>query len=769
MSQATALEDTAKSLGLVNRHLQTVAQQSTIISTLFKGLSFLSAGWLASLTRTSQKVHDIGAILQDVVNNPLKSQVKDTMVLERTLENLRQSEYQGLMHALKRTDLTREDRELARTLLRDVKLRIQNTSHELTLTRLQNTAVQERNRAAQMHQNLQQINVKWALAYLVALKGALDTHQRMNQALIGTNSSLAERSKLVGEMFSAWGATGASLEVVRGAAAALVDRGQDLTGTFKQDIILVTQMEQALGMSAHSGAELVASFGKLGIDTRVVADGIARVVRDTALSADEAGRFAASLARAFAVLRPGTSQAAAQVSEYLLQVEGRLKAATGLTGEITAFYQRAATTAQGAAMAQMLGVDADQIANDPQSARALTEGLGRLIENSTRGMTNPSRLAALQAWSQQTGLSVQTLAQLTKAAQAANGAQDANVTIQKVWNQEVRNTGKAINQLIGSLASLGVQAFLPILKVINALLTPVAKFIGVLSQFKPLVIALQVAAVIALPLVISKTIQFGVALYGLSIQLQRAAASASALALAQNQGILGRLAGGGGAAAAGAASQGGWSFLRQSFTWLRPILGQIVTGIRAITLAAAAGAVAITVAIAVAGYFIAREGKKAVLAAQNALRAQYGAYAMEDRLKATLKSEAKTLAERGDFAGLQDLEKRYSSIRGNKIDKSQLATELDAVRRTVEEVAEAKFQREVRNQHGQVVEQRDVEHLKNLVDYSKRLYETNRDMSIADRTARRQAENEVEKKKQEERQRQLLNHQPAWQNMRLGY
>src|SRR3546814_1014543 len=82
-------------------------------------------------------------------------------------------------------------------------------------------------------------------------------------------------------------ATGASFSATAEAARDLVGYGYDLSGSFKENLVLITQMRDGLGVATRSSAEMVAIYDRqLKAPVREIADAIARVANDTALAAD---------------------------------------------------------------------------------------------------------------------------------------------------------------------------------------------------------------------------------------------------------------------------------------------------------------------------------------------------------------------------------------------------------------------------------------------------------------------------------------------------
>jgi hypothetical protein len=728
MSQATIIEDTLKSVGGINsalhqsnRESERFGQHMSFVSGIMQVLKIGAAGWVFSLTDTGQKIRSIVETLKEISHNPIKL---DTSSLELQLHHV-DAQFTEYM-AQVASGQTAQNAAFADQLKNEQAALVKQLAHYNT-----------RNQIIDTFNSLNNKSVKSAVAYFYALNKALDASHAINRSLIGSNASLTTRWRLTTDIFQAWSKTGASIDLIKGVVESLVERGRDLTGTFKDDLIVVTQLHQGLHLSVGTSAELVAAFGQLKVSGRDVGDSIANIVRDTALAGDEAARMASHLARAFAVLRPGTAGAAKEVADYLLQVEGRLKSATGLTGELEQLYARMATTTEGAAIAQMLGVNPDAIANNKQAARNVTEGISRLIENSTRGTTGMTRLSILEGWSQKFGLSVTTLSHLADAIDKTNKPLQEMTDLQTVWEQEVRNTGNAFGQLFRSLAVLGMRAFTPILYVVNALLTPLVKLIGFLSDFKVVTIALQTAAVIALPLAIGGILTLTRALYGLAT-----AALGATGAVGLSKGAVGGI--------------------------LEPIQAMVtglVTKIPSLLTAVVASPVFAAAMVAAAGYAGYQLGRyldhKFDLTGLHKLQAQYEKSTqtfeqLKARAKGTIEEEIGNYVLKGDSKGLEAELGRYkNTLQKFDLNGAQAAQFLE---NTIHAALDQHFQRDVRESHGVAKPQADVDSYERMIETTESMLEVERESLRAQIDLRKDAAKQAEEKRRKDTSDLLWNH-----------
>lgn len=488
MPQATAIEDIAQHLAGINtllvqakRDSALITQQWQVTERIFSALSRATAGWLGSQTRIGTGLEDIRSQISKIAQEPFFRALDDQ---QRSLEALRM-EFRALAEERRHADSV--EKANAAAALGD-----QISALETLID-----AESQRNKAIALYKTFHD-RLTWQLTgYLVLLNKAANLWFSINRALAEVHAR--DRGKLFAETTMAAAQVGASFDETATVLNALVERGRDLTGNLQADVKLALQLGQTYGLSAAASAEMTAAFGRLNLDVRRVADGLARVVAQTALSADEAFRLSANLARAFSFMRPGQVGGLGEVSEFLMGVEGRMKSLSGTAGELTDFYKRAATTLEGMTVAEGLGIDTASLAKNRQAARQSLEGLAQFVERATAGMDVKSRAMALAMLSDQLGLSVQTLGNLRQALQATNAQSEMSLTVEAQWRKQLETTGKSWDNLTKSFSLLLSQVLVPVMQLATPVIDALAKVTQMIFGSPVLVKTLQVIGFVMLP------------------------------------------------------------------------------------------------------------------------------------------------------------------------------------------------------------------------------------------------------------------------------
>jgi hypothetical protein len=142
-------------------------------------------------------------------------------------------------------------------------------------------------------------------SFLAAATSAYHVFAETGRVLVASNSSLTDRLGLTRSILNTQRMLGTDMRQSVEAAADLVDYGYDLDAAFESTLKLVVQMKDGIGLSTKLGAELAVVYERqLRTSARDVADAMARVVNDTSVAADEAGRLAVNIGRAVSLMRP---------------------------------------------------------------------------------------------------------------------------------------------------------------------------------------------------------------------------------------------------------------------------------------------------------------------------------------------------------------------------------------------------------------------------------------------------------------------------------
>lgn len=365
-------------------------------------------------------------------------------------------------------------------------------------TRLMLVADEHRLEAARHLAKVQEINTSLLSIAAVALIGTRRAYAEINEQLVetGINSRLWNKQLYEGQTQQIkLGLSSRQLATIMGT---LVSHGLDLRDSFGKHVRLVEQLHIGLGLGVSASGELIAAYVRLGANVQVLADGLATVVEQTALSADEAARLATNLGRAYATLPRQQAARSAEVVKLLGNLEGEIKGLGGVEGELTDLVSRMVTTTEGAGLATMFGVTPEQLAS-PEGVSLMSRGLTRLVDQSLKGLTGPGRIAQLEMLNQITGLSAATLNQLSQAMGRASQAAVGGLKLQERWETQLSRTGQSVSRMIEALQALGQQALLPVMRVIDLVGGAASWAVRMAAGFAPVRAAVTVLATLAIP------------------------------------------------------------------------------------------------------------------------------------------------------------------------------------------------------------------------------------------------------------------------------
>lgn len=390
------------------------------------------------------------------------------------------------------------------------------------------------------------------LGLLIVYKAAaidlyLKTSQ-FNQNLIEANSAYAHRNQLLKETLRVQAETGMSFGEITKAASALVHYGLDTESTFNDNLRLIVQMEQGLGVSVNASAQLASIVERqLKGSFTDVSHVIAQIVNDTALAGDEAVRLANAISTALGRLRPGLG---AQGLPEVVRLVGRYEAALKEVGGVPGAFQQlvtSLTTPSGIVGAGALGVSPEFLATSEgvQSVMDRFAQYGEMLVGQSQGWERQFRLQML---ADVFGTSADSANQMLIAIQRANQQQMAGITVQERWRQQMSATNAGIGRLANSLLALLQGGLLPVVNAIGWIANRLADFVSWINRSRTAVTIVTTALGVGFFVLIGRMWGLVHSLWAVVTSATAAAAAQARLAAAQTAGAiaggLGRGAGG---------------------------------------------------------------------------------------------------------------------------------------------------------------------------------------------------------------------------------
>lgn len=324
-----------------------------------------------------------------------------------------------------------------------------------------------------------------------SLRKVVDYHSTINAALIQGNTSLSKRVVLTESIAVAQIRTGASTQDMADATKALLNYGHDLHSNFGETLRITTMMKVGLGVSAENTARLLATTRAIGGNMTAVVDGIARVKSDTALSADQAARFATELGNAMALLGPQSGRQIGAITEYINRLEGAAQGIGIQAGEmkkmLTGF-----TTESGMMGISTLGFD-PSFMTDLGKTQKVTEGFVNYVEKQLAGTSGYQRMVTLQLLAEQFNTTTELVGRAREVMEAHNKQTKSGTTLQKEWNRQTGTITESWNRLKNSMEAIFHSALLPLIVVAGRLLGAVASVTDWIMKFKASVVTLGIA------------------------------------------------------------------------------------------------------------------------------------------------------------------------------------------------------------------------------------------------------------------------------------
>jgi hypothetical protein len=360
------------------------------------------------------------------------------------------------------------------------------------------------------------------------------THKLINTSLIEANSDLTTRIGLTQSVLRVQQQLGSEIGVTRDAARELVHYGYDLQSNFSENLKLMVQLHDGLGMSVTQAGELFAVFDRqLKMPVREVADAITRVVNDTGLAADQAGRLAVNIGRAVAALRPGMHSDLAAVTEMLGRYEGALHELGGQVGQFSDLLARM-TTPEGMTQAGMLGIRDPRFLESKDATKQVIDSFASYAKRVLGDSRGWDRALRLQVVAEQFGTTGQQVNLMIEAVDRANNQRNSSITLEQRYREQVRASGESFERIGRSLKTLLQQAAVPLLEVLSPLVGALSTFIETMVQSKVAIYTVTGVLLVTLPFVVAKVWSAVAAFTALSIALMNSARAAAVRATTES-------------------------------------------------------------------------------------------------------------------------------------------------------------------------------------------------------------------------------------------
>lgn len=379
-------------------------------------------------------------------------------------------------------------------------------------------AAQHKEYDAQLRFNQEYVKfgkVRLALtAAAVSLTTQLFFKQRQfNQDLIEANSSWEHRGSLLRQTLMMQTQLGVGFEKATQAVKALVHFGMDTESSFEENVRLVAQMDQGLGIAVVQSAQLASIVERQLHGSFVkVSHVLAQIVDDTALAGDEAARLATSIATTLGRLRPGLGAAGLpEVVRLVGRYEGALKEVSGQSGAFQQLLEHL-TTSEGMTGAGALGVNPEfyATAGGVDMVMKRFAAYGEMLVGQSAGWERQMRLEAL---AQQFNVSATQANQMLAAIKRANQQQMGAITLQDRWRNQLHATDQGIERITNSLVGLVQQAFYPVVFAVGTVINWVADLVEGILKYRDVVTVLAVGVGVSALVLAVRAVRLAVSLY----------------------------------------------------------------------------------------------------------------------------------------------------------------------------------------------------------------------------------------------------------------
>lgn len=315
------------------------------------------------------------------------------------------------------------------------------------------------------------IRSKWAVAasmFVGELVLAFHYSKQINEALIQTNAAYANRADLANKIAKVQAGTGNEMQDMVKAGAALANYGFELRDGFSETLETVVKMEEGLGVSYETSAQMAVAVRRVGGNFQAVADTVARIKADTALTADEATRYATQISKAVMLLKPGSGSLVDQTTDYISRVAAALKE---LTGDGKGFVDMIAgfSTEAGMLGAATLGATPDFL-SDPAQAKEVTGRFVAYVNRQLAGTSGFQRMATIQLLSDQFNTTADVIVNANEMMKKYDETLKDTTSLEAQWRMQTAELGKTLSKMYNSLAAVIQQTLIPVIRVLNPVL-----------------------------------------------------------------------------------------------------------------------------------------------------------------------------------------------------------------------------------------------------------------------------------------------------------
>jgi hypothetical protein len=354
----------------------------------------------------------------------------------------------------------------------------------------------------------------FSVLLLAGINELLDRTREWNKSLTAGNELLTKRSSILQDVFTVQTQTGSSQRDLAESLSAMVEYGLESRNGFAENLKLVTQLRQGLNLSASDAADLAYISSQLRISFKDVADSMARIVDSTALSAQEAKKYADQIGRAALFLgQTGRSQVGGPAGslEFIGRLEGAIKEAGGVQGEFAKLVSDMTSTLEGSLQAGVFGLTPEMLAGagSKQLFKQITDLVTTAQKFRDAGNTQ-GYLAVLEQIKALTGdrLSAQTLNSMVEAQRRLTAQRSQALTIEQKWQNELQNTGKAFAQVKQIVLSLILDGLMPFASVARGLMGAIQSVVLWIQKVpaiaKTLSAVITLVAAVSIPFLIAK-------------------------------------------------------------------------------------------------------------------------------------------------------------------------------------------------------------------------------------------------------------------------
>ncbi len=283
---------------------------------------------------------------------------------------------------------------------------------------------------------------KLTTAQLDAMQKGLETFA----SNIGTRSMLLAQG--LKAAFQGGGTVATTVEAMSALGRLNFKAGTD---ELTKSAAMAVKMAEALGISGDNAAHLVFYSKQAGVSLVAMGDTLATIRENTRLTADEFGRFTKELGESLMIM--GNISNYAEVIKSTLRIDDALRQFTGQSGDYVNFFKQISTSSGGMQMAMALGMNPENLGNQAEQQRFVSS-LGEYVDKLTKNQPLLQQIAVLEDLSQQTGLSVVALRNLSKASAELNSRTEDSITLDQRYANEVANLGKSVSSISESLQKL---------------------------------------------------------------------------------------------------------------------------------------------------------------------------------------------------------------------------------------------------------------------------------------------------------------------------